>query len=209
MDKLLTTKELIQLISHTRMTALNNKPVAHKKQNSNLNAKAIYWIIVGIVGLFLIYLSLPLFLSKETVVDLVGSQPTVIAKKGQTPPDLELTLAVVSHYDFSDLKVGDYVIVYSVESDVYLEKEVTSIDMSNESFQASYVGETSDDYQENQLIGVYERDAGLWNMFLYATNSVRGILGTVAFDIVIFGVAYVLIFKKSILKDEEDSDSNE
>ncbi len=204
MEDLLSTNELIDMVEKSR----NTVDLASNNATQMKHPKIIYWIMVGIVSLLIIYIALPTFIDKASLVQAFGVQPAAAAKYGQTPPKLDLTVIVVEKYDYENVKIGDLVVVYSEENGVYLEKKVTHIDLINHSFQASYIGDTADTYQQDELVGVNVRDAGFLQMVLYAMSSSGGFIGTVCFNIIIFSVSYSLLFKKPKIQDK-DSDFNE
>lgn len=206
MNDFLTTQELIKRIEHSRDSHQAMSEIELKK-NANMRKifKIIYWSFVAFFILHLIYLALPLFLDTEQLVSLKGSQIEIIAKTGQTPPTLELTVVEIDEFHFDDLEVGDLVVVFNDVDEYYMEKAVLSIDEANETFIASYAGITSDTYNEDTLVGVYVQDANFFQLIGYGMNSIRGFIGTALVYVLVSTVVYYLAFKKPEFI-EEDSD---
>lgn len=207
MNDFLSTNEILQMIEHSR-EPINQENPDKQKQQSKLG-KTFYWIIVGLSALHLIYLALPLFLSTNDLIEIIGSQPVAVAKFGQTPPELSINIVKVKKYSFDDLKLGDIVVVYAETSDVFIEKEVVSIDSVNHTFEASYSGQTLEIYQSDDLLGSYVKDANVFQLFTYAVSTPRGYFGTMTVYIVILGIAYYMIFHQTKTHNTKDRDQNE
>lgn len=195
------------MIEHSR-EPINQMNPDNQKQQTKLG-KIFYWIIVGFSILHLIYLALPLFLTTNQMIQLVGSQPVAVVKFGQTPPELLVEVVKVKKYDFDDLNIGDVVVVFAETSGVYIEKEVISIDQGAQTFTASYLGQTLETYDKEDLAGTYVKDANVLQLFTYAVSTPRGYLGTMTVYIVILGIAYYMIFHQIKTQNTKDSDQNE
>lgn len=206
MNDFLTTQELIKRIEHSRDSHQVMSEIELEK-NAKMRKifKIIYWGFVAFFILHLIYMAIPLFLDTEALVSLKGSQIEVIAKTGQTPPTLELTVVEIDEFHFEDLEVGDLVVVFNDVDAYYMEKAVLSIDEVNETFIASYAGITSDTYDEDTLVGIYSQDANFFQLIQYGMNSLRGFIGTALVYILVSTIVYYLAFKKPEF-NEEDSD---
>ncbi|MGE4321243.1 MAG: hypothetical protein AB7E61_07325 [Acholeplasmataceae bacterium] len=207
MNDFLSTNEILQMIEHSR-EPINQMNPDNQKQQTKLG-KIFYWIIVGFSILHLIYLALPLFLTTNQMIQLVGSQPVAVVKFGQTPPELLVEVVKVKKYDFDDLNIGDVVVVFAETSGVYIEKEVISIDQGAQTFTASYLGQTLETYDKEDLAGTYVKDANVLQLFTYAVSTPRGYLGTMTVYIVILGIAYYMIFHQIKTQNTKDSDQNE
>ena len=206
MNDLLTTNEILQMIEHSRKP-LEQKTITHKEILSK-TGKTFYWIIVVFSILHLIYLSMPLVFSTESLIEIFGSEPVAVAKLGQTPPELSLTVINVTNIDFEDLEIGDFVIVYAETQDVFIQKEVVIIDDENLTFEASYAGLTLETYSSDDFIGKSLGDANILQLFNYAVGTVSGYIGTFVTYIVILTVAHYIIFHKPKNTLEEGSDTN-
>jgi hypothetical protein len=209
LNNLLSTNELLLLIEQSRDSVnVQSMKVIDEEARVFKIVKMIYWVVVVFLILHLLYLSLPFYLEAQTVTTIKGSDTVAVVKKDQSPPILEITVVVIDKFDYDDLALEDYVIVYNPDDDIYMEKRVVAIDFTNNTFEATYANQTIESYTSDDLIGVYKKDATFVQLFSYGMSTLRGFIGTIIVYIIIAGVSYYIIYIQHDNKKNIDKDSD-
>jgi len=211
LENLLSTNELLLLIEESRDSInINSIKILDEEAKVIKIVKTIYWIVVVFLILHLLYLSLPFYLDAQAVTTIKGTDAISLVKKDQSPPMLEITIVVIEDFDYDNLALGDYVVVYNPDDDINMEKRVVAIDFTNNTFEATYANQTIESYISDDLIGIYKEDATFFQLFSYGMSTLRGFIGTIIVYVIIAGVSYYVIFIQHDKKNEdEDSDSYE
>lgn len=200
MHELLTTSDLITLIEKSRHSVNHQVPQIKeikKKTKTKIWIKIIYIFFLLLAMMHLAYLTLPRFYSQNELMNMFDEQTIEVVKYGQTTTTVEITLVQVHSLSFSDLMVGDHIVIYNDTDLYYMEKEVISIDQNNETFHASYNGDTLETYDADELLGYVINDANFLQMYNFSVSSLRGYLGSIGIYVIIFGVTGMYTFRKT------------
>lgn len=179
---------------------LNQLPQNHKLQKVS---KIIYWSIVILAVLHLLFLSLPLFLNTEQLINLKGEQTLLVMTKGQSS-SFSRSIVVVRKLDDNDLATGNYIILYNATDDYYIEKQITSYSSGASTFYASYSNQIEDEYNVSDIVGVYKKDANFIQLLSYSSSTPLGYTSTAIVYVIVLSLSYIIFIKNPSEGDKHE-----
>lgn len=194
-NKLVETDELLKHLydpDQIVQESLNRHRKKKKKQSMILRG------IVILAVLHLLYLGIPMVLGVNHTVDFFGSA-RVMGIPYFEGTDLERPgkVVVVGKYDIDQMNVGDHVMVYGLlDTEYYWELEIQSYDNQSKTFIASYNGVTENNYEYDDIVGSFVREANFFGFISYVSSQWRSFLAITVIYTSAIVVYHILIVRE-------------
>lgn len=198
----LSTDELLNKLSSSKGDSSHKIDMQIPKKEKRVKIrrvfKVLYYIVISIAVFHVLYLLLQLTVN-DRGMSLFG-RATIVA----VPIDQEIEIiddqfevsarvVVMRKFDSSELKNGDYVIIYGkFGSEYYWVERVVSFDLDKEEIITTVDGvfASEDVTSFDDVTGFYVRDAGLSGAFNYVSSSLRGFIITLLIYTLILYMLY-------------------
>lgn len=206
MDKiqnLLTTDELLKELEDTSSETFITRQKKHQKKKIQWY---IFWGIVIIAVLHLLLFSFPTIFGVHNTVQFFGQARVIgIAFVPGDVPERNGQVMVIHKYDVDQIAVGDKVVVYGLLSTTYFwEVEISDINQTAQTFEASYDGIYSVVYDFEDIDGVFVREANGVGVILLVSTRWTGLLSTAAVYGSLILVYYMMFIRELKVIKRED-----
>ena len=200
MNEFLTTEQLVlklQLQQNKPIAEINNekKVVSHNKRSKI--SKIIYWIIVGLMAIYMVFSIIPIVF-KDRAVNILGLT-TMLAVPNDQELDEELTSDVihVKKFKFEDIKIGDRIVIYGkFSTELYWVEEVVSIDETNETLDTTFGYFIRNTYSKDEIRATFSHHVNTLSTILYVSTTPRGFASLFFIEALILSVVYYYFVRK-------------
>ncbi len=200
MNEFLTTEQLVlklQLQQNKPIAEINNekKVVSHNKRSKI--SKIIYWIIVGLMAIYMVFSIIPIVF-KDRAVNILGLT-TMLAVPNDQELDEELTSDViyVRKFKFEDVNIGDRIVIFGkFGTDLYWVEEVVAIDEVNRTLDTTFGYFVKNTYQEDEIRATFSHHANNLSTVFYVSTTPRGFLSLFFIEVLIMGIIYYYFIRK-------------
>ena len=179
-----------------------NKIIKKLKNLSKYDKLTYVWIgffIFGIILVINIIVMMFFLIDSNYEYKILNKAYIDVVLPGQvTDQTLSLGIVRIEELNIEDLKIGDQIVIKNDYGlDVYWVETVVSVNLNTNVIQATYNQEYINDFDNDEVLGVYVKEANFMGTVYYSSSFLEGfIFLTISHGIVLYTYYHILLSKK-------------